>query len=133
MSTSTVEPTKIKTTTCNDEKTKENAGATGVMEDDTTELSVAQKVRMERNRQRALLLRSSRLTAHPYAPAVGTDGVTTGKKVHLGGTRMVDSGGGFFVDEEEQNEHVLTASDLPQEPGIKKETKVFIFLYKVKI
>lgn len=81
-----------------------------------SELSVAQKVRMERNRQRALLLRSSRLTVHPYAPPPGTEGVA-GKKVHVGGARMVDSGGGFFIDEEELDEQVLTAADLPQQPG----------------
>jgi len=77
------------------------------------ELSVSQKVRMERNRQRALLLRSSRLMSHPYAPPE-SDGV--GKAVHVGGSRVIDSGGGFFIEEEDEEE-VLVAADLPQLPG----------------
>lgn len=99
-------------------KTPEENAKSAIENNKTTnELSVAQKVRMERNRQRALLLRSSRLTAHPYAPPPGAEGMT-GKKIHVGGARMVDSGGGFFIDEEEQDEQVLTAADLPQQPGI---------------
>jgi len=77
----------------------------------TKELSVAQKVRMERNRQRALLLRSSRLTSHPYASEEA-------KTVHVGGSRVVDSGGGFFIDEDEnEEEELVNAADLPKQPG----------------
>lgn len=100
-----------------EEKNAESSTNPDKNKNTANELSVAQKVRMERNRQRALLLRSSRLTAHPYAPPPGAEGVV-GKKVHVGGARMVDSGGGFFIDEEEQDEHVLTAADLPEQPGI---------------
>lgn len=35
--------------------------------EETQELSAAQRARIERNRQKALLLRQSRLQAHPYA------------------------------------------------------------------
>lgn len=82
-------------------------------EKDETSLSVAQKVRMERNRQRALLLRSSRLTSHPY----NNQSSETSKMVTVGGSRMVDSGGGFFVDEDALDAEVLNAADLEQEPG----------------
>lgn len=37
------------------------------IEDSKKELSASQRARIERNRQRALLLRQSRLQAHPYA------------------------------------------------------------------
>ena len=106
------------------EKTENDSGNTA-----TNDLSVAQKVRMERNRQRALLLRSSRLTAHPYAPAK-EGGASSGKKVHVGGSRMVDSGGGFFIAEEEQQEEMfLTAADLPQQPGMSVFHKLVYFIY----
>ena len=35
--------------------------------DKSAELSASQRARIERNRQKALLLRQSRLQAHPYA------------------------------------------------------------------
>lgn len=79
-------------------------------------LSVAQKVRMERNRQRALLLRSARLTSHPYQQQQESS-ESSSKTVNVGGSRMVDSGGGFFVEEDALHAEVLDAADLVQEPG----------------
>lgn len=83
-------------------------------EENPSQLSVAQKVRMERNRQRALLLRSARLTAHPYQ--VPDQGAAAEKTVRVGGSRVIDTGGGFFMEEEEEEEP-LTAADLPQQQG----------------
>lgn len=65
------------------------------------ELSASQRARIERNRQKALLLRQSRLQAHPYA----TD--------HLGNrvkapTREVDTGAGFFIEEGGEIEKIET-------------------------
>lgn len=64
-------------------------------------LSASQRARIERNRQQALLLRQSRLQAHPYA----VDAL--GNRVK-GPPREIDTGAGFFVNEEtEQNIHQL--------------------------
>ncbi|XP_078328572.1 DNA repair protein complementing XP-A cells homolog [Crassostrea virginica] len=64
-------------------------------EDEEIKLTSAQKARVERNRQRALLLRQSRLAKKPYS--VSTD---TKQKV----TRTIDTGAGFFLEEEDQDE-----------------------------
>ncbi|XP_078253063.1 DNA repair protein complementing XP-A cells [Rhinoraja longicauda] len=51
--------------------------------------------KIERNRQRALLLRQARLASRPYTP-VGTSN-NIAKPAH----KVVDTGGGFFLEEEE--------------------------------
>ncbi|KAJ8000922.1 hypothetical protein DPEC_G00185410 [Dallia pectoralis] len=60
------------------------------------DLTPAMRARIERNRQRALMLRQSRLACRPVAG----DGGGTAAKL----TKTIDSGGGFFVDEEEEQE-----------------------------
>ena len=60
-------------------------------------LSRAQRAQIERNRQRALMLRQARLREHP-AQAV-LDGGCDGRVLRVQGSRLVDSGGGFFIDE----------------------------------
>ncbi|XP_052796367.1 DNA repair protein complementing XP-A cells homolog [Mya arenaria] len=63
--------------------------------EDAEALSAAQRARIERNRQRALLLRQARLQSHPYA----TDAL--GNRVK-GPPREIDTGAGFFIEEEEE-------------------------------
>ncbi|KAL4228003.1 hypothetical protein ACF0H5_013441 [Mactra antiquata] len=66
-------------------------------EEKVVELSASQRARIERNRQRALLLRQSRLQSHPYA----TDAL--GNRIK-GPVREIDTGAGFFIEEDnEQN------------------------------
>lgn len=56
-------------------------------------LTAAQRARIERNRQKALLLKQARLANHPYAK--------DGHKVKAP-TKVIDSGAGFFIDEDEE-------------------------------
>ncbi|XP_037072923.1 DNA repair protein complementing XP-A cells homolog [Pollicipes pollicipes] len=65
---------------------------------DPAPMSRAQRALVERNRQRALLLRQARLREHPSQAAL--DGGCAGRVLRVQGARLVDSGGGFFVDEE---------------------------------
>uniref|UniRef100_A0A8C7Y5E5 Xeroderma pigmentosum, complementation group A n=1 Tax=Oryzias sinensis TaxID=183150 RepID=A0A8C7Y5E5_9TELE len=58
------------------------------------ELSAAMRAKIERNRQRALMLRQARLASRPSAAVEGG----TSAKV----SRTIDSGAGFFIDEEEE-------------------------------
>ncbi|KAH3840518.1 DNA repair protein complementing XP-A cells homolog [Dreissena polymorpha] len=84
--------------------TSDGDGATGTDNNDadvaavscdaSTELSAAQRARIERNRQKALLLRQARVQAHPYA----CDAL--GNRVK-GPPKEIDTGAGFFLEEEE--------------------------------
>ncbi|RZC35617.1 DNA repair protein complementing XP-A cells -like, partial [Asbolus verrucosus] len=62
------------------------------------ELSKSVKSRIERNRQKALAIRQSKLVSHPYAKstAVTIDQTT----IKIGTTKYKDTGGGFLLEEE---------------------------------
>ncbi|KAL1023610.1 hypothetical protein UPYG_G00043480 [Umbra pygmaea] len=64
------------------------------------DLTPAMRAKIERNRQRALMLRQARLASRPSA---GESGGTLAKLA-----KTVDSGGGFFIDEEEEEEEQKT-------------------------
>ncbi|XP_020860193.1 DNA repair protein complementing XP-A cells isoform X2 [Phascolarctos cinereus] len=73
------------------------------------EFPAAVRAKIERNRQRALMLRQARLAARPY-PAVGAAlgsaggaGITNVKSA----PKIIDTGGGFFLEEEEEEEHKI--------------------------
>ncbi|XP_043282808.1 DNA repair protein complementing XP-A cells homolog [Venturia canescens] len=53
--------------------------------------------RAERNRQRALLLKKSKLVAHPYARE---DDTTQARVLKVQGKKVVDSGGGFLIEDD---------------------------------
>uniref|UniRef100_A0A1A8MEF5 Xeroderma pigmentosum, complementation group A n=1 Tax=Nothobranchius pienaari TaxID=704102 RepID=A0A1A8MEF5_9TELE len=57
------------------------------------ELSAAMRAKIERNRQRALMLRQARLASRPLSSVEGA----TSAKV----SKTIDSGAGFFIEEEE--------------------------------
>ncbi|XP_056002612.1 DNA repair protein complementing XP-A cells homolog [Ostrea edulis] len=57
-------------------------------------LTAAQRARVERNRQRALLLRQARLAKKPYTATESKQKVT----------RTIDTGAGFFLEEEDEEE-----------------------------
>ncbi|KAL8586203.1 hypothetical protein ACOMHN_021470 [Nucella lapillus] len=56
-------------------------------------LTASQKAHVERNRQRALLLKQARLSVHPYAMQ-GQGG--------KGANQVIDTGSGFFLEQEEE-------------------------------
>nr|SVE87783.1 EOG090X0KP6 [Daphnia similis] len=82
--------------------------------DSVHSLSAFQKARIERNRQKALLLRQARLQAHPY-----NNGSTEEHSViRIKNSRLIDSGGGFLInekelEEEQQREIVITQDPAP--------------------
>ncbi|XP_005998487.1 DNA repair protein complementing XP-A cells [Latimeria chalumnae] len=60
-------------------------------------LSAAMRAKIERNRQRALMLRQARLASRPYPLIEGSSTTKIAPKV-------IDTGGGFFLEEEEEEE-----------------------------
>ena len=65
-------------------------------------LTDAQRAKIERNRQKALLLKQARLAKMPTVPTGGADdeGGFSGAKKNEKMTRVIDSGGGFLIEEE---------------------------------
>ncbi|CAG9857217.1 unnamed protein product [Phyllotreta striolata] len=69
------------------------------------------KERIERNRQKAIILQRSKLTSHPYHN--NKDATTTTLKI--GGTTYKDTGGGFLLEETEEPdelEQILAEQEL---------------------
>lgn len=75
-----------------------------------TELSAAMRAKIERNRQRALMLRQARLASRPLSAVEGA----TSAKV----SKTVDSGAGFFIEEEEDGEEELATKRIVHQPGV---------------
>ncbi|KAJ8247418.1 hypothetical protein GJAV_G00246160 [Gymnothorax javanicus] len=71
-------------------------------------LSAAMRAKIERNRQRALMLRQARLASRPYSVPEGG----TCAKV----AKIIDSGAGFFIEEEEEEEK-QTVKKVVQQPA----------------
>ena len=92
------------------EMEEKDGNSSSPLQTEKIDLTTSQKARIERNRQRALLLRASRLAAHPYADADRAKHVVGG-----GGSKAVDTGGGFLLEEDEEE---ITAEFEPEpEPG----------------
>lgn len=75
-----------------------------------TELSAAMRAKIERNRQRALMLRQARLASRPLAAVEGA----TSAKV----SKTIDSGAGFFIEEEEDGEEAPGAKRIVHQAGV---------------
>uniref|UniRef100_A0A8C5QJX5 XPA, DNA damage recognition and repair factor n=1 Tax=Leptobrachium leishanense TaxID=445787 RepID=A0A8C5QJX5_9ANUR len=71
-------------------------------------LPAAVRAKIERNRQKALLLRQARLASRPYPVGGGGASVKVPPKV-------IDSGGGFFIEEEETEQKSI--EKVVHEPG----------------
>lgn len=67
-------------------------------------LSDKQRARIERNRQRAILLRNARLASHPYSTKKSENDAVSDGLGQPYSTRLIDTGGGFLLDPEEHNE-----------------------------
>ncbi|XP_041041716.1 DNA repair protein complementing XP-A cells [Carcharodon carcharias] len=65
--------------------------------------------KIERNRQRALILRQARLASRPYPPVDA--GGNVAKLTH----KVIDTGGGFFLEEEEEEVHEV--NKVVHQPG----------------
>ncbi|XP_072929078.1 DNA repair protein complementing XP-A cells-like isoform X1 [Hemitrygon akajei] len=65
--------------------------------------------KIERNRQRALLLRQARLASRPYTP------VGTSSNILKPESKVVDTGGGFFLEEEQ--EEIQEVNKVVHQPG----------------
>lgn len=64
------------------------------------------KERAERNRQKALLLKKSKIVSHPYTRSENDD---SGKdrSIKVQGKRVIDSGGGFLIEENDDLEEQM--------------------------
>lgn len=84
-------------------------------------LAPSQKARIERNRQKALLLRQARLMNKPYAK----DKNDVGQKVK-GLAKVIDTGAGFFLEEDDDEDKLLTNIPIKHAPGpVITENKIF--------
>lgn len=73
---------------------------------DSVESSQHFKERAERNRQKALLLKKSKVLPHPYATSETGDSIK-GRSLKVQGQRVIDSGGGFLIEENNDLEEQL--------------------------
>lgn len=74
------------------------------------ELSAAMRAKIERNRQRALMLRQARLASRPL---FAVEGATSAKV-----SKTIDSGAGFFIEEEEDEEEEQRTRKVVHQPGV---------------
>jgi len=102
------------------EAAHDNVAAVG-SEKNEEKLSSFQKAKIERSRQKALLLRQARLQAHPYKSSHDKEHSV----VRIQNSKLIDTGGGFLIDEnellEEQSKEVTVVQDpapivIPERP-----------------
>ncbi|KAG8455022.1 hypothetical protein GDO86_001296 [Hymenochirus boettgeri] len=86
----------------------ESEAATEIHKEEEKILPAAVRAKIERNRQRALMLRQARLACRPYPSGEGTSKVKAPPKV-------IDSGAGFFIEEEEAEEQHV--ENVVHQPG----------------
>ncbi|XP_066583737.1 DNA repair protein complementing XP-A cells homolog [Prorops nasuta] len=68
--------------------------------------TVRLKERAERNRQKALLLKKSKVVSHPYTKEDKTS-LTTGRSLKVQDKRVIDSGGGFLIEDDDFEEEMI--------------------------
>uniref|UniRef100_A0A8C6HMY5 DNA repair protein complementing XP-A cells homolog n=1 Tax=Mus spicilegus TaxID=10103 RepID=A0A8C6HMY5_MUSSI len=78
--------------------------------EEPAQLPAAVRASVERKRQRALMLRQARLAARPYPAAAATGGVASVKAA----PKMIDTKGGFILEEEEEKHEI---GNIVHEPG----------------
>ena len=88
--------------------TDSEASKTAGKQADRVELSPAMRAKIERNRQRALMLRQARLASRSLAAIEGS----TSAKV----AKTIDSGAGFFIEEEDE-EDTRRVKPVVHQPG----------------
>ncbi|CAH1153467.1 unnamed protein product [Phaedon cochleariae] len=84
------------------------------MSEESEELSSAVKKQIQRNREKAIILKRSKLVSHPYSKgAVYSEDTTT---IKIGATKFKDTGGGFLLEEmpdEQEFENIVKELDAP--------------------
>ncbi|KAF2365028.1 XPA protein [Trinorchestia longiramus] len=87
-----------------------NSGTDGVSCDARIELTAAQRARIEQNRQKALLIRRNKLNKVMPPRKKSEMLESEGKKVlRINDTKLIDTGGGFFIEEEDDFSNVSEA------------------------
>ncbi|KAJ8940148.1 hypothetical protein NQ314_010815 [Rhamnusium bicolor] len=75
------------------------------------------KQKIERNRQKAIIIKRSKLVSHPYTKgAVISEDTTT---IKIGATKYKDTGGGFLLEEEPE------AADIPENVAVQVQAPIF--------
>ncbi|XP_047000024.1 DNA repair protein complementing XP-A cells [Schistocerca americana] len=102
------------------------------------ELTDAQKSTIERNRQKALLLKKARASAHPYSK--NEKGSPEKNTIKVQGTRYIDTGGGFLLEEKAAEENAKPVElkenvgpvQIPYRPTCEECSNIFddSFLYQ---
>lgn len=79
-------------------------------------LTKSQLERIEKNKQRALILKQSRLVSHPYSKneVVSIDKTT----IKIGATKYKDTGGGFLLEEIDEDDDLMPVITKTQEAPI---------------
>ena len=80
-------------------------------------LTDAQKARIERNRQRALMLRNARLSSRPYPEGKSRDNAAKLGDSSSSISRVIDTGGGFLLDSDDKETLHGAPKNLIKEPG----------------
>ncbi|XP_029172129.1 DNA repair protein complementing XP-A cells homolog [Nylanderia fulva] len=70
------------------------------------------KERSERNRQKALMLKKLKVVTHPYTR--GNNESTVGRSLKVQGQCVIDSGGGFLIEENDKSEQQLKIRTEPE-------------------
>lgn len=86
---------------------------------DNAETEKQLKERAERNRRKAILLRKSKIITHPYANRENSDSIK-GRSIKVQGQRVIDSGGGFLIEENDDLEEQMLKIRTEPEPVIGK-------------
>lgn len=77
-------------------------------------LTDAQKARIERNRQRALMLRNARLSSRPY-PEIRSHDQESTRTSQV--STAIDTGGGFLLDPDDEETLDTAQKNLVEDPG----------------
>ena len=92
-------------------------------------LTDAQKARIERNRQRALMLRNARLSSRPYPEIRSHDQESTRTSqvstTNATTAHAIDTGGGFLLDPDDEETLDTAQKNLVEDPGKVHITSLF--------
>ncbi|XP_062937770.1 DNA repair protein complementing XP-A cells isoform X3 [Cynocephalus volans] len=85
----------------------EGASPEPAVSEQPAELPALVRASIERKRQRALMLRQARLAARPYSATATAAAATGGMANVKAAPKIIDTKGGFILEEEEEEEHKI--------------------------